>query len=897
MDIRLREIAASSAGTYFLLTDSTPVPENFSTGKLRLFFINTDKGPVNTVVLFKKGEKTSFQNIFGKRMRKQEKLGNFSIYNVLEGLNTSDVAVMNLRKFETIDTVGVSGISPNMTTPEVKSTEYSNIFNKNGLWTIKTKNIIDNLNDTHYLNFANVGKSNLSYLVVKSKTADTLTAFSKTSLLNAPLEIEEYPALDSDMLLKDTFVDVYIFSNNFENASLNQFYGQYFNSGGLVNSEDIDKVALIKESGFVKKITGSLIPNLKNEFSESISIDTLVNNNYAETGLVCYINDEVLEDETLGGLPILNTNLEGYYQLDGTIGSVGSNLSYRNQPVTPFSVDIDNVPVDSIEDLSNELLVTVSGQIHEVLQTGKGKNVYSIFENNIRLGHKLLFTDADTNEIKSVEVIGLEIVESNLPNTSGNKPRLVASTITGTEVTTSSVQFTISPVANATEYIVSRRTVDTGLATDNTFVQISTISDIETFGTYTDSNLTNNNKYAYLITCKASGRITSYSDPKEFTVGGNVAGVLNTDIVPATPLDEPISLKTWTKVLLKTNGIINSNSYTRQLNVIDYGKAKVIPTMLSAYIPRQEQFLNGTPSRQNDILDVMLQNGIIKGLKNIDGLRYIVDCFKSFIEPGYKSQFGQLTSDLDKTNKFIRAIVNEPFVEDLEKSTNPLFKDYPGGTFDFQQYLENGGNSSYSTVFLTKFVLGGENCFFYGSESDELNNEFITSGKVSNMFWDKTNAWDIVANTTGYFNSLAGIPFNPDSIERKAMERFKWNPIIKTNKGFTIYGNMTGQKTPTSLAQIHNSELLAYIKESLEQMSRDEAFKKGTYNEYLSTEVEYQSFMNELALVGAIQPNPIVICSAVNNTDEVQKQKIKLIHVEYGNINGIEKVVFDLKLT
>ena len=56
-------------------------------------------------------------------------------------------------------------------------------------------------------------------------------------------------------------------------------------------------------------------------------------------------------------------------------------------------------------------------------------------------------------------------------------------------------------------------------------------------------------------------------------------------------------------------------------------------------------------------------------------------------------------------------------------------------------------------------------------------------------------------------------------------------------------------------------------------------------------------FMNELALVGAIQPNPIVICSSVNNTTEVQKQRIKLIHVEYTAIDGIEKVVFDLKLT
>lgn len=893
MDIRLREIAANSAGTYFLLTDSTPVPEIFSTGKLRLFFINTDKGPVNTVVLFKKGEKTSFQNIFGKRMRKQEKLGNFSIFNVMEALTTSDVAVMNLRKFTSLDKVGISGLNPNMVNPENDLTEYANIFNKNGLWTIRAKNIVDKLDAEHYLNFANIGKSNLSYFVVKSKSYDSYTTYGNQSLINVPLEIEEYPALDSDMLLRDTFVDVYIFNNTFENASTNKFYGQYFNSGGLIESGNVDTLATIVEAGFVKKITGSLIPNLKNEYDESVSIDTVVNNNYAETGLVCYINDDVLEDETNGGLPILNTELTGYYQLSGSLGGVGTFLSYRCQPVTPVVVDLDDVKSESIKDLSGEFMVTTTGEIFP--EDGEyGNDVYSVFENNIRLGDKLSFVDKDTSDINTVEVIALELVQDKLPNTDGNKDRLTKSVITPKEITTTTVKFDFSEVVGATEYIISRRTTNTGLATDNTFMQIGVVTE---FGSFTDTNLTNGNKYVYLVTAKSDTKITSFSIPKEFTVGGDILTAIdNTTIVPAELPDQPKSAATWSKLLLKTTGKINADSYTRQLDIVKYNQAKILPTTLTAYIPRQEQFLNGTPSRQKEILDVMLETGIVKGLKNVDGLRYLVDCFKSFVEPGYKYQFGQLTVDLDKTNKFVRAIINEPFVEDLEKSTNPLFKDYPGGTFDFQQYLTQGGNPTYSTVFLSKFTTGGVNCFFFGSEADEMNNEYISSGKISNKFYNKTNAWDIVANTTGYFDVFSGIPFNPDRTERKAMEDFSWNPIIKTNKGFTIYGNLTGQKTRTGLSQIHNSELLAYIKESFEQMSRDEAFKKGTYGEYLATEVEYQSFMNELALIGAIKPNPIVICSAVNNPEDVQAQKIKVVYVEYRNIDGIEKVVFDMNL-
>lgn len=100
----------------------------------------------------------------------------------------------------------------------------------------------------------------------------------------------------------------------------------------------------------------------------------------------------------------------------------------------------------------------------------------------------------------------------------------------------------------------------------------------------------------------------------------------------------------------------------------------------------------------------MLDNGIIKGLKKcLKVFRYLVDCFKSYVELGYKYQFGQLTVQLDKVNKFVRAFINERFVEDLEKSTNPLFKDSPGGT-DFQKYLASGGNTTYSTVFFSKFA-------------------------------------------------------------------------------------------------------------------------------------------------------------------------------------------------
>ena len=79
-------------------------------------------------------------------------------------------------------------------------------------------------------------------------------------------------------------------------------------------------------------------------------------------------------------------------------------------------------------------------------------------------------------------------------------------------------------------------------------------------------------------------------------------------------------------------------------------------------------------------------------------------------------------------------------------------------------------------------------------------------------------------------------------------------------------------------------------------MAKAEVFTKGTYDNYLKTQTETQNFMDSLALAGAIKANPVVVCDASNNTDEVASYKIKLVHVEYDPIDCLEKVVFDLNI-
>jgi len=788
MDIRLKEIASKAAGTYFIVTDNSGVVTSEATSNLRLFFINVNKGPVNTVVIFQQGDATGFQSIFGKGNRQNEKRGNFSNKSCLEALTAGPIAVINLRKFDdSVDEAGIVGLNPNVTVLEKTETGYSKLFNVNGLWSPKAKNIVDLLTAEHLLNIGNVGTSDVTFFVVLSTHATELTNEGALSLRNSTLTIDDYPGVDFDMLLKDTFVDVYIFNNTFNPATVgtNQFYGQLFDSAGNIEFGDLETLSAISESGFNRRITGSLIPNLKNEFDENISIDVLMNSVFPETGLISYINDDLLELVNVNGIPTINTKLEDYYTVSGGLKGAALSLKMLSHVLTPQAVNptkvVNLAEVMDADILSRnaDFMLTVEGGIFQAgADNLYGNKVLAVHENGIRIGDELIFTDLTDSKVKSVQVVSIEILDA---------------------------------------------------------------------------------------------AVETYLD-----------GIANGAL-------------TYSLALLTLSGKVNSLSYSRKKSLLDATELKVTPFALSSYKARDAQFTNGTAARQKEILDVMLSPGIVKGLKNFDGVRYLVDAFKSYVEASYKSQFGQLVLELDKGNKFVRSILNEPFIEDLEKSTNPLFKQSPTSIFDLS-FLPLGGNKNFSTVFLTKFTAGAEMCFFFGPGKLDGNNLMVQAAGVSNAFISKAFPFDVVANSSGYIDNVGGIEFNPDDTERGNFEKFRWNPIVKNSAGFTIFGNLTGQKDRTALQQIHNSELLAYIKESLFNLSRDEAFKKGLYNEYLATEIEVSSFFENLVLMGAIAPNPVVICNASNNTADISKQKIKLIHIEYTNIDSLDKVVFDLNL-
>jgi len=1086
MDPKLRKIITKEAGVYFIVTDSSQVSEVADDPKLRLYFINSESGPFNSLVKFAQGDTDSFTAVFGKSTRSLEKKGNFSHRVCLDSLSAGPIGVVNLRKFDDLrDVTNVATINPNtlmLSYVKEDSVPLTSLYNKNGFWSAKSGNITDKYFPTSYLNFGNVGNKDVSLFVTKSKSTEVLekTNEGENTLEETELEIDEYPGLNWNALLKDTFVTVWVFNNTFSDWATNSSYSYLFDVNGNLTQENLEKLSLLGASGFYGKYVGSVIPNLVNETGESISIDDILYQSHLLNGIICDINTDLLESNLVNvgiidlfGSATFTELSEGKFKLP--LSYVDKTLKEYNNgapiPLTPLTLTDIGVPV---VDTDTDTIIYESNKISSNKFSGLKENgvligdfvlgetgfvrVTNIDEistgttpititadwnfKNISYGDNTYFLTADENIMKSVDGENWEVINDIPASLTYNAGVFglkqvclgVKDGLNYVAKRESSIYWTVNQIGDLSTGPLTNLIYGNGryVAWNNLMVYISSDGGntwqgmINTF--LTDKTITNcvflNQFLAFLAIIPSTNELlyspdfVNWSVVDLLTIEDNVLAVSNSgsDLVVFT--DDDIYTMTFTSGVvsditsvtgdtghnIRKDGVsalsvnmltiadivgihgkqyiginstatfiasLDTTTYTEvevadgltylqnagnktfavaneledynlvtgtgalttltpfvfsQVVIVNYtlchyttdgsvlfeevGDAttimKVLPAVnsdiiplkhytLESYKPVEEQFINGTSVRQSEILDIMNTPGIVKGLKDTNGLRYVIDCFKSYIENGYKYQFGQLMYTLDERNKFVRAILNEPFITDFLKSTNPLYKNSPSDDILNYEYIPIGGNPQYSTKLVDKFSIGSDMCFFYGV-GDIINNVVTPlAGKISNLFYNKTLPFDIVANTTGYV-AATELEEKVDDNDRKYLELFRFNPIVDFN-GITIMGNLTGQKKASKQQQIHNSELLAYIKYNLLILAKPDVLSKGgTYNDYLRTQTEVQAFMSGLVLSNAIESGFLVKCDPENNTPEISNYKIKLVKVEYTPYNATEKVVFDLNI-
>lgn len=363
--------------------------------------------------------------------------------------------------------------------------------------------------------------------------------------------------------------------------------------------------------------------------------------------------------------------------------------------------------------------------------------------------------------------------------------------------------------------------------------------------------------------------------------------------------------------------IVLDNSTSIQVYVNDYKvfnvktfeqvSTKFLPINLISYTPRSAQFLDGTAARQTQILDTLLNTSLRDALGNQDLVRYnyLVDGFKSYIEPVCKNQLKLVVQD----RILARAICNMPSIYDFKQSANPYFRESINGKF-VPRYITLGGNTElpYSNTFSLPSESGWYAYFFGPNFTLSDGKSMPPAAVISNLFQLKYRNGKPYAILAGPGDGsisgrgIAGVEYtfnekNDGTGDRDYLDPFGYNVILsKLSTGIQLYGNRTAANTvETAMSSIHTSEVVMYIQERIKSLLERFVFKYNTAQNRLVIKEEADSICAEPQGDGAISSFTNQM-NEVNNNAEVIRNRIGILDTTIWSNNGMEILVHRTKI-
>lgn len=895
---------------------NTQLPPVISNARLRFIPINLKKGAVNSLIRFEQGDLQKFKDMFGDIVRKDERQGNFSVRTCLQSLENGPILVMNLRKFEAVDTTNYQPLSTMMTQDlalqngaNAKEIEFSKLFSTDRLWAPKASSLLD-VTDKGLFNIANVGSKNISVFIRKSQNSGYRQTISKY-YQNQNRPVPEY--VNENDLMAETLVEVFVFNTDFSDPVLNmasENYGHLFDQNGLKqtyvtqtgNFDALQLLTTITESGFVQKFEGSLIAGALDSNKKPFYIEEVVNASALVTGLMLKVNDIAFENYSdfegefdEDDLPVYeNDASKRPYPIDligqnlFSIGGTGSvdetkltptinTLSYSGYTLTKGEIKREDKGgyVDyNVNEFNRDVLkVPVYS---ETAFTGDQSTLIIPDSVPVNIGDKYISVSGNIASVFGIENYG------TVKTLKGLGTPALALQANGTEFPQNPSKQYIYPVGsskegelvefdiNVTTGVALPKDADTGVG-----IPIPTLTDVQFEGLYS--------KHGHQINFLRVRLNGFVENGYKLTQNGKI---------------NVVKTETGLEVELKEGRAFLLRSATNNASLKAF--------RLKSYKPRPAQFTNGTNENQKDILSVLNSSGITAGLQAVQEsgimkFRYCLDAFKTFIEPQAKYELANLAHN---TNS--RAIANMPFMKDFIDSTNPYFRNTPTSQFD-TSYIPQGGNKnipSNNTFSLPKDYADKIWFFGPGLVADHYGTSVIVppSAGVGKAFINKFIAgqpYDTVANTTGLFSvsGVSDVEYPLSNAERGALERFGYNPIINDSRlGLKIYGDFTAKNDViTDLSKIHISELVLTIQEEFEAILRPYPFKANNEGNRLKLKTEADKIMQR------IQDNDGVewflnICDETNNTRDIIDRDLGIIETHIVATKNGEKWVHVMTL-
>lgn len=326
-----------SAGIYRFVWDKSIAPIQ-TADTLRLVVGYSEKGPFNTPVYI--DNTADFKTIFGGISKKLEKRGIFFHRMALQALAGGPILALNLKPFTTSasatgvegeddykapitgEQVNYFGLSTDDTTVTIKSTDVEKIYNTNRFWSLDPTVLpeIDLLTKDKYMVLTSTDSKSTSCTVFVRKYVPTgYDVTVKTWYASRGEELPSYLEECQDMLLEDTFAEIFVFRGQFtQNVASTPELKKYFvmddndlpklddNGNVILNStiknafgDDIDALTALSEdecSNFVQVYRGTLLPFFKDNTSTYISLDLVFNLDNNVHKMLMNLNSDLLDD-------------------------------------------------------------------------------------------------------------------------------------------------------------------------------------------------------------------------------------------------------------------------------------------------------------------------------------------------------------------------------------------------------------------------------------------------------------------------------------------------------------------------------------------------------------------------------------------------------------------------
>lgn len=392
-----------ASGVYTLEFDaSESIVLNTQTVRLLVGF--SRKGPFNSPVYLP--DKKTARDVFGEIDPFLERRGAFFHRGIYTALDVGPVFGLNLMPLNNDPDFGdkVPYYSYSLSTTERNGVKawnlYSSFYNKERFWYPHEDEFLANVNNHpinkgKLFNIVNLGQTPISIIVKKNTEVKgfNITAKEWFGKGNVPTFIDEWD------FISDYFVDIIVIEGDWSkygNLSIDPVFSEYFDIRGL--KKGVYKNFLASpEVKSIGTFTGCLIPDLVDGNGVTHSVDNIINNSIARTGVFIAIDKSALENYDISA----NTDDTDNISAVDIIGHNFANPDRENPDIIDFlsyKTSIKEKLAFTFDDTFSVTQVTSNiGDYFATESTHLGKQ-YGYLDNVLVIPKPLVADDASDSE-------------------------------------------------------------------------------------------------------------------------------------------------------------------------------------------------------------------------------------------------------------------------------------------------------------------------------------------------------------------------------------------------------------------------------------------------------------------------------------------------------------------